>query len=600
MILAAVLLAAASPAESPALMQPTPAQAAQAAQVSSIPVKLDWNVGVPMRDGVRLSAKVYRPDLAGAPGPCVLEMTPYTADNYHERGMYFAAHGLTFAVIDVRGRGDSQGHFRPMIQEAQDGYDVVEWLAKQPYCNGKVGMWGGSYAGYDQWATAKSRPPHLSTIVPVAAAHPGVDFPYRTNISYTYILQWLLYTAGRTGQTNLFGDQDFWNGLWLDRATKGAAFATLPQAIGGGIDDARATLTEWTTHPEAGRYWDAYSPTEADYKALSLPILTITGGYDDDQPGALAYYSDFMRLATPEARARHFLVIGPWDHHGTRTPKIEVGGVRFGPASLLDVPKLHLDWYAWTMAGGPRPAFLQKPVAYYVADADVWRYADSLDAVTGRYARFSLSSIANADSVFGAGRIGEGDAPSGAPDHYIYDPRDLSLAELETKTDPASLVDQTLLLAHEGRELVYHSRPFEAATEVSGFFRLKAWIAIDQPDTDFKVSVYEIKASGESILLSTDQMRARYRLDVRHPAPITVSDPLLYDFDRFTFISRRVARGSRLRLVVAPIDSIASQKNYNAAKPVSDQTLADARPVTVRLFHDNLHPTTLYVPLAQP
>jgi len=97
--------------------------------------------------------------------------------------MFFARRGMTFAIVDVRGRGNSDGIFRPMIQEATDGYDVVEWLARQSYCNGKVGMWGGSYAGYVQWATAKELPPHLATIVPVASPYAGTDFPMR-NISF--------------------------------------------------------------------------------------------------------------------------------------------------------------------------------------------------------------------------------------------------------------------------------------------------------------------------------------------------------------------------------------------------------------------------------
>ena len=105
-----------------------------------------------------------------------------------------------FLTVDVRGRGNSEGSFRPFIQEAKDGYDVVEWLAKQPYCNGKIAMWGGSYAGYDQWATAKEFPPHLATIVPVASPAAGVDFAARGNMSPPYEMQWLSFTSGHTAQ----------------------------------------------------------------------------------------------------------------------------------------------------------------------------------------------------------------------------------------------------------------------------------------------------------------------------------------------------------------------------------------------------------------
>ena len=153
-----------------------------------------------MRDGVHLNATVYTPKDQKAPAPCIFTLTPYIAQSYHDRGVYFAAHGLPFLTVDVRGRGNSEGEFRPFIQEAQDGYDIVEWLAQQPYCNGKVSMWGGSYAGYDQWATAKEIPPHLATIVPVASPYAGVDFPMQYNIFYPYDMQWLTLTSGHASQ----------------------------------------------------------------------------------------------------------------------------------------------------------------------------------------------------------------------------------------------------------------------------------------------------------------------------------------------------------------------------------------------------------------
>ena len=121
-------------------------------------VEWQWGVKIPLRDGVHLNATLYKPAGLKEPRPCLFTLTPYIGQSYHDRGMYFAAHGYPFLTVDVRGRGNSEGVFQPLIQEAKDGYDVVEWLAQQPYCNGKVSMWGGSYAGYDQWTTAKEFP----------------------------------------------------------------------------------------------------------------------------------------------------------------------------------------------------------------------------------------------------------------------------------------------------------------------------------------------------------------------------------------------------------------------------------------------------------
>src|SRR5262245_55432473 len=115
---------------------------------------MEWGVRIGLRDGTRLSATLYRPEGAVTPAPCLFALTPYTVDRNHSRASYFAARGFMFLVIDARGRGNSEGSFRPYIQEAQDGYDIVEWIARQVFCNGKVAMFSGSYEGYDQWTTA--------------------------------------------------------------------------------------------------------------------------------------------------------------------------------------------------------------------------------------------------------------------------------------------------------------------------------------------------------------------------------------------------------------------------------------------------------------
>src|SRR5437763_216600 len=119
---------------------------------------LQWGVRIPMRDKVELNATLYLPKSASAIAsrtPVIFTLTPYISDSYHARGAYFASHGYAFALVDVRGRGNSGGEFEPFANEARDGYDIVEWFAKQPFCDGKVTIWGGSYAGFDQWATAK-------------------------------------------------------------------------------------------------------------------------------------------------------------------------------------------------------------------------------------------------------------------------------------------------------------------------------------------------------------------------------------------------------------------------------------------------------------
>ena len=566
----------------------------------AVNIEFFWGVKIPLRDGVHLNATVYAPKNQGGPRPCVVMLTPYIADISHDRGVYFAGQGLPFVIVDARGRGNSEGEFHPFIQEAQDGYDVVEWLASQPYCNGKVGMWGGSYVGYDQWATAKEFPPHLATIVPAAACYLGVDFPMRNNIFNPYLVQWITYTSGSASQTQIFSDSAWWSRLFRQWHESGRSFREVDSVCG----NPSTSFQEWLNHPEPGVYWDQYNPTADQYARMEMPILTITGSYDDDQPGALEHYKNHLLHASPAARAQHYLIIGPWDHAGTRNPSVEFGGLKFGTASLVDLPALHVEWYAWAMQDGPKPEFLKKPVAYYVMGIDRWRHADSLEAVTVGHEIYYLDSVDNANDIFHSGSL-RATPGKGKPDRYTYNPGVTDGLEVAAEASAAigSITDQTVVSALRGRQLVYHSEPFGSDVEISGFFKLHAWISIDCLDTDLYVTIYEVGLDGSCIRLSTDGIRARYREGLRNPNLIRTGDPLIYKFERFTFISRQVRRGHRLRLVIAPtgrlIETIFSEKNFNGGGIVADESIGDAKSVTVSLFHDETHPSALYVPIGQ-
>jgi hypothetical protein len=417
------------------------------------------------------------------------------------------------------------------------------------------------------------------------------------NIAYSYDLQWLTLVAGRAAQDKLFGDQAYWVSVFREMYLKHRPFREL-DAIAG--MPSRHFQT-WIAHPTLDAHWDAYNPSAAEYARIDLPILTITGHYDGDQPGALEHYRLHMANATPQARARHFLVIGPWDHPGTRTPQAEVAGLTFGPASLLDLNALHKAWYDWTLKGGSKPEFLKDAVAYYVTGkgAEAWRYAGSLAEVSASTRALHLDSTAGrANDVYASGTL-DAAVGRGGPDRWVYDPLDTHSAALADDVDVPGLIDQRAVLGNGGRSLIYHSAPFEEPTEIAGFFSLDAWIAIDQVDTDFEAAVYEIEPDGRSVFLAADRLRARYREDPRRPRLVTPGAIERYRFDRFTFVARRLQKGSRLRLVLGPVNSMFDQKNYNAGGEVSAESGADARTVTVTLHHDREHPSALHVPLGK-
>jgi uncharacterized protein len=555
-------------------------------------VDFSWGVKIPMRDGAELNATVYRPK-GEEPAPAIFTLTPYIADSYHERAYYFAQRGYAFLLVDCRGRGNSGGDFEPFVNEGRDGHDVVVWLAEQPWCNGAMTMWGGSYAGFNQWMTLKESPPHLKTIVPAASAHAAVDFPFFKNIFYPYEMQWLTFTSGVTGNANLFGEQAFWIEKFRELYLSQRPFRELDEIVG----NRSTTFQTWIAHPTPDDYWDQMALSPEEYNRIEIPILTITGHYDGDQPGALHYYRQHMASGSP-ARDEHYLIIGPWDHAGTRTPEKEFGGLTFGEASLLDLNQLHREWYDWTLKDGEKPEFLKARVAYYVTGADEWKYAESLEAIADETKRLYLdSSHGEANDVFRSGRLVAAAPASSEPDQYVYDPLDVRPAELEREEIKDYLTDQRYALNLFGNGLVYHSEPFAEETEVSGALKLVAWIAIDAPDTDFQAAVYEILLDGSSIFLTGDMLRARYRESLRAEKLVTPGEINRYEFDGFTFFSRRIAQGSRLRLVISSPNSIFGQKNYNSGGVVAEESGADARTVQVTLYHDEEQASYLELPV---
>jgi hypothetical protein len=425
-----------------------------------------------------------------------------------------------------------------------------------------------------------------------------VDFPRRNNIAYPYDVQWLTFTSGKAAQERIFGDSAFWAAKFKELYVGHRAFKDLDSIVG----TPSPIFQSWIAHPMLDAYWDSFNPTAEQYAKIDMPILSVTGQYDGDQPGAMTHYRLSMANASPHAKAQHYLIIGPWDHPGTRTPKADVGGLTFGKASLLDMNKLHKDWYDWTMKSGAKPEFLKDRVAYYVLGngAEEWRYAPTLESITAEARPLYLASFeGRANELFASGALAA-DKASGSshPDRYVYDPLDTSSEKVDAIEVPNMLTDQRWLLQQSGKYLVYHTAAFAQELDIAGFFRLSAWIAIDQPDTDFHVAVFEVQPDGTSVFLADDMMRARYRNGGRSAQPVAKGKPERYDFGAFTFVARRIQQGSRLRLVIAPMNSLYSEKNYNSGGVVAEETGKDARSVNVTLYHDAQHPSALLVPIA--
>jgi putative CocE/NonD family hydrolase len=555
-------------------------------------VELTWGVKIPMRDGVRLNATLYRPRGAAKKVPALFRLNPYTPDSFHLQAMSLARHGYAFAAVDVRGRGNSEGSFEPWVNDGRDGADVVEWLAGQSWSNGKVGMFGESYLGRAVWSTLKQHPAHLAAAAPLS---PGYPLIFWRNILTPDLMQGILQNAGVTINNNIAMDDAFWIARYRELYLQHLPLRQFDRLVGL----PSATFQRHLDHPTHDDFWQAMAPQPDDYRRLDLPLLSVTGLYDTHVQATLFVYREHLRFAPAAGRGRHYLVIGPWDHGGITRPRREVGGVSFGPASVIDMPALLREWFDFTLTGAARPAFLRQQIAYYVAGAEEWRYADTLDELTAATRKLYLGSGGAAADAFHSGRLAPEPPPAAAPpDHWTYDPLDTRPEELDREPVDSWITSQRYALNLYGAGAVYHGEPFTAPTEISGTPRLTLWIAMNVPDTDFVATLYLLTPDGGSVLLGEDSLRARYRHSPEHEELVHPGAVERYDFT-FPFHARVAPRGSRLRLVVRSPNDIYWEKNYGSGGPVADESGKDARTAHITLFHDAAHPSALELPLAR-
>jgi uncharacterized protein len=333
--------------------------------------------------------------------------------------------------------------------------------------------------------------------------------------------------------------------------------------------------------------------------------LTITGQYDGDELGALTFYRDHMANVSPEVRAKHFLIIGPWDHAGTRSPTDEVAGVKFGPGAIVDLNDLHRQWYDWTMKAGPKPAFLKNQVAYYLLAPGnsgangQWKYAEEFATLIANPKTFYFASKnGDAHGAFRSGALTENRTIEGA-DKFTYDPLDTHRGELVEGVEPkekSARIDQTFALSIGSDGLVYHTEPLPNETPLIGCPAVTLWLSIDTPDVDLECDLYEIQPDGTSIALWSDMRRLRYRESLREPKLVRPGEIVRCDFNPGLFVARRLMKGSRLRLAVTAVNSIFWQKNYCSGGVVAEETAKDARTCHVQVYHDADHASAIQLP----
>jgi putative CocE/NonD family hydrolase len=563
---------------------------------------------IPMRDGVQLEAWITRPSHLTGKAPAILTLTQYDIDG-SRRGEppFFARRGYVFVQAYVRGRGRSGGLKSDNLglTVGRDGHDLVEWIAAQSWSNGQVVMYGASFVGMTQWHTAAQLPPHLSAIAPYVPIYPGWDIPNTNGIPQAWTAVILGYTAGRALNPGFIATPEYWKGKMLEQYAAYRPFTELDAAEGLAADDwwmadARGEhvpmMHAWLDHVGDEAFNLEAEPKDGELAAMRFPVLTATGFYDDDQPGALRYYRRHLAHAAPAVAAQHYLVIGPWDHGGTQLPEPDINGLKIPASAVLDMKQLHADWYDWALGRGARPAFFRDRVAYYMMGADEWRYAPTLEATaSGAELQLHLSAPQGTATLAHPGALRAQPPAREAPTLLVSDPHELP--ELDVAQEARSEDLRSTFRAGQRRAVVFESAPFGADTEMAGALRLLLECIADTPDYDLMAQVLLVRADGSAVLLGQDLRRARFRHGFYHAELLQPGEPAEIALE-FNWAAWRLPAGARLRVVIAPLNSPDYQKNYNSGGRIGYERLEDARVAHIRVLHDATHASRLIVPLA--
>lgn len=464
-------------------------------------ISRQFNVRIPMRDGVTLAADVVRP--AKLPAPAVVMRTPYgrSSERQSARAGVYAKAGYAFIYVDVRGRGDSDGAFEPYRNDGPDGADVIGWIAAQDWCDGKVATFGGSYPSRIQWLTALHQPPALAAMVClVTPSDPFVEWP--TGVPDLMHIHWFRMTDGRAMQYT--GDTD-WMKVYAHRPLE-----TLDEAAGF----VSANWREEVRHTTLDDWWE---PVRYQHRIgeIDVPVLHISGWYDDEEIGTPANFA----AMTAAGRAGQRLLMGPWGHAVNTTRQL--GDVDFGPGALID-----LDAYVLAFLDehvrGKTPKEPTAPVRIFVMGADEWRDETAWPPAGAVTQVFHLSSDGRANSRFGDGRL-QREPVAGAqpPDEWLHDPdRPVPFITGEGSGQIGG-PDDYLGVEGRGDVLVYSTDPLTEPLELIGPVTLVAHVATSAADADITAKLIDVHPNGFAQRLCDGMVRLRYRNGMDKAEPVT-------------------------------------------------------------------------------
>ncbi len=541
---------------------------------STFAVTIDPAVPMKARDGTVLMNFVATP-VGDGPFGVVMERTPYLRID-SAAGKFWASRGFIYVKQDVRGRGGSDGVLDMNAGQENDGYDAVEWAAKLPKSNGKIGMIGASNPGLYAWYAAIAAPPHLAAIAPrVATADPLRIVPYIDMVFSPTIVPWLCLTAIKEKMSDMSQIDDV------------AAFNHLPVIESAEKAGCKRTKywDDWFNHQKLDDYWRALT-IEARLNRVKVPVLG-TAGWHDDARGTIRNY---VGLDTLPKHPFQRIVMDPGAHKG-----IDYVNGSFGPQARVDPRAMQLRWFDHYLKGVDNGVDREPPVDIFVQGDNVWRKENEWPLKRTQYTRYYIHSNGRANTSAGDGTLST-TAPAAEPaDTFTYDPGNPTPYLIDSRELELSLnEDYTDVHAQRKDMLVFTTAPLDKPTELTGPMTATLWAASDAKDTDWNVMILDVDQNGRAWRIQDGIMRARFREGFDKVKLLTPGEPARYDIDLW-FTSMVIPAGHRLRVTIASAAFPKYDRNLNTGGDNErDTKFASAHQ---RVLHDAQHPTFVTLPV---
>lgn len=551
----------------------------------STDVTVATGVTVAMRDGTRLAADVYRPTGDG-PWPVLLMRQPYGRDIastvVYAQPAWFARQGYLVVIQDVRGRGDSEGVFYPFRHEEEDGFDTVEWAAKLPGSNGRVGMYGFSYQASTQLFAAAARPPSLRAIAPHMTAFDlyGGWFYRQGLLQLQSTLAWgnqmLREDVRRAGPPELSRrlDQSWLNPSILCSSFPLASAAPVTDAAGPGY------VRDWIEHDRHDDYWRAFDLT-ARLADLDLPMFHLAGWYDYYLRGSLGGYA----AARQAVRSDQFLLCGPWVHIPWGR---NLGGSDLGAEARVDTDALLVRWFDHWLKDAPRSEDT-RGATYFMLGGNRWRHASSWPPPGTTTGKWFLVSEGRANSAFGDGRLSI-EGPGGPADTFNYDPEVPVLAPGGAMNGALTWGPADLSSQQQGNNLLVFTATLDQPLEIAGGPRCRLFVRSTAPDTAFVARLSRVTTAGRVVFLTLGA--ACLREGSRREDGVV---ELVVDLDH-TACRFEAGEGVRLDIASSAFPLLARHPNTTAS-PNRLQSPAEFRRALQTVFHDAESPSVLELPV---